>query len=204
MDLEALLSGLYDEEAHKSCIFYACMAVLFVISAVFAPLIGYDLLFDPRLRVGRIKFSMEPVACTGLGLGHDGAAPPPLSFNVTLHATSTFRHTFCSSGGATLQAAFSGLTVAVGQVAPFCLEPREPAVIAGTAASAWTALPHGFQERIDRGREKSGGLELEVNLSFKNEFKGEMWMRCRAMLDANLLNKTACTTFIRTPFIYTN
>jgi hypothetical protein len=83
-------------------------------------------------------------------------------------------------------------------VDPFCLVPEEPAVIAGTVLSAWTALPSNFQGPIHRGREKAGGVELEVNLSFLNEFKGEMWMRCRVMLDANMTNKTPCTTFILT------
>ncbi|KAG2598240.1 hypothetical protein PVAP13_5KG334807 [Panicum virgatum] len=196
MDLEAHLLSRLDEEArrHWSCIVCVFMAVILVVSAVLAALQGYTLFVDPDLTIGHIKFSMEPVAYTGL----DGASPP--SFNVTLQATSTFSHSFCTGGGgATLQAAFSGLTVAVGKVAPFCLEPRAPAVIAGTVSSAWTALPQDFQDRISRGREK-GGVELEVNLSFQNKFKGDVWLRCRAMLDANL-NKTPCTSFTRTPFI---
>ncbi|KAL6615141.1 hypothetical protein ACP70R_037411 [Stipagrostis hirtigluma subsp. patula] len=191
MDLEALLSRFDGEpRQHHMCKFLAS-TVLFVLATAAAALFGHSLLVDPDLTIGHINFSMEPVAYTGLGPA--GVAAPP-AFNVTMHATSSFKHEFCTSGGATVQAAFSGLTIAVGKVAPFCVEPKGSAVIAGTASSAWTALPDDFRERIHRDRRINGGVEVEVNLSFENEFKGPMWVRCRAMLDANRQN-TPCRTF---------
>ncbi|KAL6615358.1 hypothetical protein ACP70R_037628 [Stipagrostis hirtigluma subsp. patula] len=187
MDPEALLSRPNGDHIDGD------WCLIFVLSVAMATFLGYILFVDPP-SFGNVKFSMEPVAYTGLGPA--GAAAPP-AFAVTLHARSTLKRTFCSSGGATLQAAFSGMTVAVGKVAPFCVEPRGSAVIAGTASSAWTALPGDFRERIERGR-RNGGVELEINLSFENEIIGPTWVRCRAMLDS--MHNTPCRRFMLSPF----
>jgi hypothetical protein len=116
-DLEAALLSCLDDKTERHSCDEACayVAVLLVISSCtfLATVMGYSLFVDPDLSIGHLKLSMEPLAYTGLDLSPDGAVAAPLSFNVTLHATNKFRHTFCSSGAppATLQAAFSGMTV---------------------------------------------------------------------------------------------
>nr|CAB3477304.1 unnamed protein product [Digitaria exilis] len=194
MDPESFLSRFDDDDNLPRSVQCCIDVFMFIICIAMATLFGYILFVDPYLSFGSIKFSMEPVAYAGLG--PDGATAPP-AFNVTLHATSTFGRRFCSTGGGTLQAAFSGLTVAVGQVAPFCVDPKASAVIDGAASSAWMALAGAFRERIDRGQQE-GGVELEIDLGFRNEIKGPMWVRCRTMLDAN--HKAHCTTFILSLF----
>ncbi|KAL6615140.1 hypothetical protein ACP70R_037410 [Stipagrostis hirtigluma subsp. patula] len=189
MDPEALLSRPNGDHIDG---FWGCL--IFVLSVAMATFLGYILFVAPP-SFGNVKFSMEPVAYTGLGLAGAAAAPP--AFAMTLHTRSTLKRTFCSSGGATLQAAFSGMTVAVGHVDPFCVEPKGSAVIAGNASSAWAALPGDFRERIDRGR-RNGGVELEINLSFGNEIRGPTWVRCRAMLDS--VHNTLCRSFMLSPF----
>ncbi|XBI78639.1 hypothetical protein VPH35_088296 [Triticum aestivum] len=141
--------------------------------------------------VGRIKFSMEPVTYTGFGPESDPATPP--SFNVTLHAKSTYRRTFCwgddSSRGATVEVAYSGVVIAKADVAPFCVPGKGDTVIAATVTAGWPALPRDFRERIE-GDRRHGGVDVEVDLSFD-----WMWVRCRTTLDAKHASPTPCQYF---------
>ncbi|CAL4956297.1 unnamed protein product [Urochloa decumbens] len=190
LDRVARIDGSHLPNSARYCV----LLLIFILSLVMATFCGYIFFVDPNLLFGNIKFSMEPVAYAGLGL--DGDTAPP-AFNVTLRATSTFNRRFCSTGGGTVQAAFSGLTVAAGHVARFCVEAKGSAVIASTVSSAWTALPAAFRDRINHGRQ-NGGVELEIDLGFENEIKGPMWVRCRAILDAK--QRTRCRVFTLSSF----
>ncbi|KAM3272125.1 hypothetical protein ACQJBY_042364 [Aegilops geniculata] len=143
--------------------------------------------------VGRIKFSMEPVAYTGFGPDFAANATTPPSFNVTLHAKSTYRRTFCwgddSGGGATVEVVYSGVVIAKADVAPFCVPGKGDTVIAATVTAGWPALPRDFRERIESDR-RHGGVDVEVDLSFD-----WMWVRCRTTLDAKHASPTPCQYF---------
>ncbi|KAI4987992.1 hypothetical protein ZWY2020_029622 [Hordeum vulgare] len=156
---------------------------------------GYGCMLAHGLQfVGRIKFYMEPVAYTGFGsdlAGADATTPP--SFNVTLHAKSTYGRTFCwdddRSGSATVEVAYSGVVIAKADVAPFCVRGKEDKVIVATVTSGWPALPSDLRERTESDR-RHGGVEVEVDLSF-----GGMWVRCRTTLDAKHASPIPCQYF---------
>ena len=102
-----------------------------------APYVAFRMLQE----AGRVKLSMEPVVCTGLGLAAASPAAPP-SFNVTLRAKSTYGLLrLCTSGPAAMEVAYSGTTIAMADVGPFCIEPRGEKVITATASPGWPALP---------------------------------------------------------------
>ncbi|XBH67561.1 hypothetical protein VPH35_095924 [Triticum aestivum] len=120
-------------------------------------------------------------------------ATTPPSFNVTLHAKSTYRRTFCwgddSTRGATVEVAYSGVVIAKADVAPFCVPGKGDTVIAATVTAGWPALPRDFRERIE-GDRRHGGVDVEVDLSFD-----WMWVRCRTTLDAKHASPTPCQYF---------
>ncbi|KAE8789528.1 hypothetical protein D1007_36333 [Hordeum vulgare] len=148
----------------------------------------YQLVVDPDLGFGSAKFSMEPVSHTGIYRTDTSPA-----FNVTLHARSTYKHRFCTDArGGTVQAVYSGITMAVGRVPPFCVDAKGSIAMTATALSGWPALPASLQERIDHDR-RNGGVVLEVDLSFANDIKGLVWVRCRAKLDAT--SRSTCRSF---------
>ncbi|KAE8800815.1 hypothetical protein D1007_23651 [Hordeum vulgare] len=101
----------------------------------------------------------------------DGAASSP-AFNVTLHARSTYKHRFCTDArGGFVQAVYSGISMAVGHVPPFCVDAKGSIAMTAIALSGWPALPASLQQRIDHDR-WNGGVVLEVDLSFVNDIKG--------------------------------
>ncbi|KAE8792283.1 hypothetical protein D1007_33225 [Hordeum vulgare] len=149
----------------------------------------FQLVVDPDLGFGSAKFSMEPVSHTGIYRTDDGAASSP-AFNVTLHARSTYTHRLCTDDhGGAVQAVYSGITMAVGHVPPFCVEGKGSIAMTVAVLSRWPALPASLQERIDHDR-RNGGVVLEVDLSFANDVKGLARVRCRAKLDAT--STSAC------------
>ncbi|KAF0916666.1 hypothetical protein E2562_010517 [Oryza meyeriana var. granulata] len=182
------------QNADLSCEDFFLGAFLYIVGAAFfgsaALFIGY-MLFSTAW--GNLKFSMEPVAYTGLGL--DAAeSPSPLAFNVTLHAKSTFSHDLCLSS-ATVHVVSAGLTIAKGKAAPFCVEGNSGGVVSAAVSSGWLALPAELRERMDRDRRRDGGVQLEVDLSFDNHLtERQQWVRCRAILDAEEISP--CKTFV--------
>ena len=141
-----------------------------------APYVAFRMLQE----AGRVKLSMEPVVCTGLGLAAASPAAPP-SFNVTLRAKSTYGLLrLCTSGPAAMEVAYSGTTIAMADVGPFCIEPRGEKVITATASPGWPALPAALQERMESDR-RHGGVRLEAGFGFQDE-QAVRWARCRTTL----------------------
>ena len=173
----------------------AIAIVLLVCLIALLSLFVHDFIDGPNLNRGNAQFSIEvePVSHNGIYPmdGDDGATSSP-AFNVTLHAKSTYKHKFCSNGAGTVQALYSGITIAMGQVAGFCMKPKGSSVMTATALSGWPALPASLQHRIDNDR-RNGGVELEVDLTFVNEIMGLIWVRCRTMLDA--MDTSPCKAF---------
>ncbi|KAF7063429.1 hypothetical protein CFC21_069949 [Triticum aestivum] len=170
-----------------------CQCVILIIVAcltlaAFVYVAVRQLIVDPDLNFGSAKFSMEPVSHAGIYRNDSSPA-----FNVTLHARSSYKHSFCSDHrGGDVQAVYSGITVAMGHVPPFCVEPKGSIAMTAAASSGWLAMPASLQERIDHDR-RNGGVELEVDLSFANDIKGLVWVRCRAKLDAT--TTSPCKSF---------
>lgn len=134
---------------------------------------------------------MEPVVYAGLDIVPAGQSVPP-SFNVTLHAKSTYRLVkFCTTGREMMAVTYSGVTLAMADVEPFCVDPRgEKTIKAAATTKGWPVLPRFFQERMESDR-RHGGIPLEVGFSYSNEEQARpyveetWWVRCHTKLDSD-------------------
>lgn len=158
------------------------MKTLFVVLIVPMMCLMPYFAFRMLQEAGRINIYMEPIVYNGLDLAGSPAAAVPPSFNVTLRAKSTYGLTkMCTSGWATMEVAYSGTTIAITDVEPFCLEPNGEKIITATASPGWLVLPVGIRESMETDR-RHGGVQLEVDFGFEDELEVR-WARCRTTLD---------------------
>jgi len=157
-------------------------------------------LFTALHNAWRIKFSLEPIAYTGFESAGDVVRP---SFNVTLRAKST--HSWvkvCSSGRATMEVTYSGVTSATPDVQRFCLDPKREKVITLSASPGWPVRPSAFMEQMETDRQ-NGGIQMEINFGFRKVEQAQpydqvdMLVRCPATLDADQ-PATLCKSYIIT------
>jgi hypothetical protein len=168
------------------------------------PAICFCLYITPTMIImqsGRIKFSMEPIAYTGLDLLAQAGAPAvPPSFNVMLHVKSTYDwFKFCSSGQPPMmEVIYSGVTIAKTAIELFCVDVKgEKVIVATTMSLGWPPLPKVFHERMESDR-RLGGVHMEVDFIYNNEHHTSMertwWVRCRTTLDVH--KPFPCSSYI--------
>lgn len=80
-----------------------------------------------------------------------------------------------------MEVSYSGTTIAMADIEPFCLEPREERIIIATASPGWAVLPVVLQELMASDR-RHGGVQLEVGFGFEDE-QAARWVRCSTTLD---------------------
>lgn len=199
-DASLLLPGSDDDEGPRFSIRKIGIGILLV--ALIVPLICFVFYgcFVTLESIGRLKFSMEPVANKGLGFAADESPASP-SFNVTLRAKSTYVWVrFCSIGRARMEVTYSGVPIAVADVEPFCVDAGGETVITATVSSGWPVLPDVFQERMQSDRRHGGAVPIQVDFSFRNEDHAHpdketaWWMRCPTMLDTDVTS--SCKSYV--------
>jgi hypothetical protein len=132
------------------------------------------------------------------GPGRCPAVPP--SFNVALHAKSTYDwFKFCSSGQPPMmEVIYSGVTIAKMDIKPFCIDVKgEKVIVATTMSPGWSPLPKVFHERMESDRHH-GGVHMEVDFIYNNEdhtsVERTWWVRCRTTLDVH--KPFPCSSYI--------